>query len=122
MNSYLLRFVTKIVVITGIIFSYSFVVLSNDTQSSVDPKIIAQGKKIAAENCSRCHAISNDDKSKHEKAPAFRDLVKNYPLEDLAEALAEGIVSGHPDMPVFTFEPSDIDAFIIYLKSLSHAN
>ena len=30
-----------------------------------------------------------------------------YPIEDLAESLAEGIVSGHPDMPIFVFSPQD---------------
>lgn len=94
-------------------------VLPNSKQEDGESKMIAAGKKIAVENCSRCHAVGMEGKSPHDKAPAFRDLVKNYPLEDLSEALAEGIVSGHPDMPVFTFEPSDIDAFILYLKSLS---
>ena len=37
---------------------------------------------------------------------------------DLAEALAEGIVSGHPDMPVFVFTPPQIEAFLAYLNSL----
>ena len=45
-------------------------------------------------------------------------VVLRYPIEDLAELLAEGIVSGHPDMPVFTFEPSQIDAILAYLNSL----
>lgn len=35
-----------------------------------------------------------------------------------AEALAEGIVTGHPDMPAFTFSPTQIGAIIAYIKSL----
>ena len=43
--------------------------------------------------------------SPHRQAPPFRDVVERYPVEDLEELLAEGIVSGNPDMPEFTFEP-----------------
>lgn len=81
--------------------------------------VIAQGKALVEEKCARCHAIGLDDKSPHGKAPPFRDVVEIYPSENLAEALAEGIVSGHPDMPVFKFEPPQIEAFLGYLNSLS---
>ncbi|OYW54509.1 MAG: cytochrome C [Hyphomicrobium sp. 32-62-53] len=84
-----------------------------------DEAMIAQGKVLVEEKCARCHAIGRDDKSPHEKAPPFRDVVEIYPSENLAEALAEGIVSGHPDMPVFKFEPPQIEAFLGYLNSLS---
>lgn len=76
------------------------------------------GRAIAKENCARCHAIAMDDQSPHDKAPPFRDVVERYPSEDLAEALAEGIVSGHPDMPVFVFQMPQIEGFIAYLDSL----
>ena len=39
-------------------------------------------------------------------------------MEDLAESLAEGIVSGHPDMPIFVFSPHDVEAIIDYLQSI----
>lgn len=78
----------------------------------------AEGKRIVETNCKRCHAIGMDDTSAHDKAPPFRDVVERYPSENLAEALAEGIVSGHPDMPVFVFSPPQIEAFLAYLNSL----
>jgi mono/diheme cytochrome c family protein len=84
-----------------------------------DEEMIAKGKALVQEKCARCHAIGLDDKSPHEKAPPFRDVVEIYPSENLAEALAEGIVSGHPDMPVFKFDPPEIEAFLGYLNSLS---
>lgn len=80
---------------------------------------VAAGKAIVKQNCGRCHAIGTDDASTHAKAPPFRDVVKRYPPAALAEALAEGILSGHPDMPEFTFEPTAIDAIIAYLDTLS---
>ena len=39
-------------------------------------------------------------------------------METLAEALAEGIMTGHPTMPQFTFEPDQIGALIAFLQSL----
>jgi cytochrome c len=86
--------------------------------SADDAALIEKGRALIAENCSRCHAIGKQDASKHPEAPPFRDVMKRYPAEDLAEALAEGIVSGHPDMPEFTFEPDQIDAIVAYLDSL----
>jgi hypothetical protein len=52
-------------------------------------------------------------------APPFRDLPQKYPIEMLAEALAEGIMTGHPAMPNFAFEPPDIDALLTYIDTLS---
>jgi cytochrome c len=36
----------------------------------------------------------------------------------LAEALAEGLSVGHPDMPELVFEPDQIAAILAYLKSI----
>ena len=69
-------------------------------------------------NCSPCHAIGRHGASPLPIAPPFRTLHEQYPVEDLAEALAEGIVTGHPTMPQFTLDPAQIDDVISYLKSL----
>jgi mono/diheme cytochrome c family protein len=79
---------------------------------------LAQGRKLAEVHCSRCHAIGNEGTSPMEGAPPFRDLKLRYPVDDLAEALAEGIVTGHPQMPVFTFSTGEIDSLLTYLDSL----
>lgn len=80
---------------------------------------VAAGEKLAETHCSRCHATGNSDSSLMEGAPAFRDLKLRYPIEDLAEALAEGIMTAHPQMPVFTFTPEQIDDLLAYLDSLN---
>jgi hypothetical protein len=49
---------------------------------------------------------------------AFRTLASRYPIDSLQAALAEGIVSGHPDMPIFVISPRDVDAIIRYLQSI----
>jgi mono/diheme cytochrome c family protein len=77
-----------------------------------------KGEVLVKENCSRCHAIGKEGASPHKEAPPFRILSSRYPVEDLAESLAEGIVSGHPDMPIFVFSATDVEAIIVYLKSI----
>jgi len=80
-----------------------------------------RGEAIAKRLCARCHATGMTDDSPVGRAPAFRDLWKRYPIEHLAEALAEGIVTGHSGMPQFTFEPDEIDALLSYLRGLSRS-
>ena len=79
---------------------------------------VARGEVLVRTNCSPCHAFGPTDTSPHPDAPAFRTLSKHYPIEDLAESLAEGISSGHPDMPEFVASPDQIDAIIAYIGSL----
>jgi mono/diheme cytochrome c family protein len=79
---------------------------------------LQRGRAVLEENCSRCHAVSQEGASPLAAAPPFRTLGERYPIEDLEEALAEGIVTGHPAMPQLSFEPSDVAAIIAYIKSL----
>lgn len=80
--------------------------------------MVERGRAIVTQHCSRCHAVGKEGDSPHREAPPFRTLGQRYPIESLAEALAEGIVTGHPDMPEFTFEPPEISAILSYLESL----
>ena len=86
--------------------------------SFADEPRIDLGRQLAQENCSRCHAIGRAGKSPHAPAPPFRTLHERYNVEDLQEALAEGIFVGHPEMPRFQLSPAQIESFIEYLKSL----
>jgi len=79
---------------------------------------IDAGRIIALENCARCHAVGREDVSPLDEAPPFRRLRERYPIEDLQEALAEGIVVGHNEMPPFAFDPAQIEALLFYLGSL----
>ncbi len=69
-------------------------------------------------NCSKCHAVGRFGDSPLAIAPPFRTLHERYPVEQLAEAFAEGIVVGHPSMPQFTLDPAQIDDVITYLETL----
>jgi len=83
-----------------------------------DAATLKRGEALLAKECSRCHATARTDESRHPQAPLFRTLEKRYPVEALEEALGEGIISGHPDMPEFKFEGDDVGAIIAYLKSI----
>ena len=76
------------------------------------------GQHALESRCARCHAIEKTGESPRRDAPPFREIVTRYPPESLAEALAEGIASGHPDMPPFVFAPEEIGAVIDYLTTL----
>ena len=79
---------------------------------------IKTGEALLTKNCGSCHAIGRTGDSPHKAAPAFRTLGKRYPIESLEEALGEGIMAGHPDMPEFTFDADEVGAIIAYLKSI----
>jgi len=83
-----------------------------------DVTALHRGEALLAKDCARCHAIGKLGESRHPQAPPFRSLSKRYPIESLEEALGEGIVSGHPDMPEFRFAGDDVGAIVRYLKSI----
>ena len=58
-----------------------------------------RGESLLATHCSRCHATGRTGASVQSDAPPFRTLASRYPVEELDEALAEGLSVGHPDMP-----------------------
>ncbi|MEA1832516.1 cytochrome c [Methylobacterium durans] len=94
------------------------VVLLWATSGSAQEARVKRGETIALTTCARCHAVGRVGASPLAEAPAFRTLHRRYPVEDLGEALAEGIASGHPTMPEFRFDADEADALIVYLKSL----
>lgn len=81
---------------------------------------VERGRAIAKANCGRCHAIGRTGESPNPKSPPFRTIGKKYPISDLQEALAEGILVGHQgvEMPRFELSPPQIDALLAYLGSV----
>lgn len=79
-----------------------------------------RGQALAKQHCAACHSIGRTGKSPMERAPPLRTLAGKYPLENLEEALAEGIVVAHdaPEMPAFEMEPQQIADLIAFLRSI----
>ncbi len=86
--------------------------------SAQETRLVQKGKAILAEKCARCHAIGHTGASPLKEAPPFRMVARKYPVDQLAEALAEGISTGHPAMPEFTFQPREVAAILAYLRTL----
>jgi len=77
-----------------------------------------RGRVLVMTHCARCHSVDKVTPSPLAIAPPFRTLHERYPVEDLQEPLAEGIVTGHPTMPEFRFDAGQVGDVIAYLKWL----
>ncbi|CAO4139324.1 hypothetical protein GPNCGGLF_LOCUS615 [Methylorubrum aminovorans] len=52
------------------------------------------------------------------EAPPFRTLAGRFPVDDLADVLAEGVDRRHPAMPDFRLDPTVAANLAVYLKAL----
>jgi mono/diheme cytochrome c family protein len=84
--------------------------------------MIADGRDIAVNQCSRCHGIDHDKTSPRADAPPFATISQRYRIPVLADELMEGVKLGHPDMPKFELQPTGVDSLIAYLRSIQEAN
>jgi len=103
------------VVKAGVVI-FAMCLLADDARAEAEG--VQRGREFARANCARCHSIERAGESPLKPAPPFRALHQRYPVEYLEESLAEGMVTGHPDMPEFRLEPDQIADFIDFLKSL----
>jgi cytochrome c len=94
-----------------------FNLLVTSAFAQMDPRQ-QRGLTLAKANCARCHSIDKASTSPLPLAPPFRDLHNRYPVESLEEALGEGIVTGHQNMPEFRLDPGQVGDLISYLKWL----
>jgi mono/diheme cytochrome c family protein len=91
--------------------------ITTTSQVQQDPRV-QRGRAFAQTHCASCHAIGHVGESPLLIAPPFRTLHLRYPVEDLAESLAEGIMTAHRAMPQFQLDSGQIADLIAYLKSL----
>ncbi|MET4207393.1 cytochrome c553 [Bradyrhizobium sp. LA2.1] len=102
------RAVAGAMLVAGLFFS------PNPTAASS----VEQGRRLALLYCAKCHSTDKVSPSPLKIAPPFRTLHERYPIEMLQEALAEGIVTGHPAMPEFQFDSDQVGDFMAFLKTL----
>ena len=88
------------------------------TMAQAQESQVTRGQVSAQAHCASCHAIGRTGESPLKTAPAFRTLHLRYPVENLAESLAEGIMTAHPAMPQVRLEAGEIGDFIAFLKNL----
>lgn len=80
---------------------------------------VALGGNLVRQQCAGCHAVERTGDSPLKAATPFREMGRTYPVRDLQEALAEGLVTAHPAMPPIELEASDVANVIAYLESVS---
>lgn len=90
----------------------------NPVPNASSPAELKRAEGLLTRDCGRCHAVRLTGDSPRPDAPAFRSLGLRYPIESLEETLGEGIMSGHPDMPEFSYDADDVGAIIDYLTSI----
>lgn len=83
---------------------------------AADP--VARGKVLVETRCAACHAVGPSGESGLSPAPPFRTLSQRYPVANLQEAFAEGISTGHPQMPQIALEADQVKDLIAYLESI----
>jgi mono/diheme cytochrome c family protein len=88
------------------------------TTASAQAGQTSPGRLLVQRYCAGCHAIDRTGKSPNKASPPFRDLNSRYRIDDLGEALAEGILTGHPAMPEMRFPPEDVTAILAYIRSV----
>jgi mono/diheme cytochrome c family protein len=96
----------------------AFAVLATAFCGSASTATPERGAELVEKHCGKCHAVGRQGQSPEPAAPAFRELHRRYDPEQLSEALAEGLLTGHPLMPEFRFEADDVRSIILYLKSI----
>jgi cytochrome c len=90
-------------------------ILAADAAAAATPE---RGEALVRRHCGGCHAAGRTGASKAPAAPPLRELHRRYEPEMLSEALGEGLLTGHPLMPEFRFEPDDAQSVILYLRSI----
>ena len=78
-----------------------------------------RGAIMVRQKCAGCHAVERTGDSPMASAPPFHTMGVKYPVSDLQEAFAEGLVTTHPAMPAFELQPTEIADLIAYLESVS---
>lgn len=115
----IIKFAAPVLLLAGIFAAWWFYQGSSvDEDDDSDVADVNAGRLFAERNCARCHAIGVDGESPFAPAPPFRTFAKKWPLESIEEALAEGIVVGHPAMPEFELTPRQIRDLIGYMETI----
>jgi cytochrome c len=109
------KFAPTLLITTLVLFAVSAPARAGNPEK---PELEQRGKALVTAHCSSCHGVDRTGPSPHPQAPAFRTLGRRYPIDALAEALGEGLSTGHPDMPEFVFEVADVGAILAYLQSI----
>lgn len=92
--------------------------LSHASQPGSTSELAQQGEDLAQRLCGACHGIGRAERSPVSVAPAFRRIEPRVDLDQMIERLQNGLVAGHPEMPVFVLKENEARALVAYMRSL----
>lgn len=95
-----------------------FAALSLSLSARAQEVSITSGRELAMARCSRCHAVGRTGDSPNPRSPRFRDLGPNFPFASLGEALMQGMIVGHPEMPIQHLTQTESGDLIAYMRTL----
>jgi mono/diheme cytochrome c family protein len=95
-----------------------FGTLASLAEQAMPSPLEQQGRALAERMCAQCHAVGRRGESPHAGAPLFRELGRRVDLDTFVDRLREGLMSDHPDMPMFHFDGENARAFRLYLRSI----
>ena len=93
-------------------------VLSMSLPARAEEVSLKAGRQLAVSRCSRCHAVYSTGDSPNPRSPRFRDLGTSFPFDGLREALMQGMIVGHPEMPIQHLTQVESGDLIAYMRSL----
>ncbi len=82
---------------------------------------VADGRRLAEQECATCHAVDRASFSPRPEAPPLRDVLTLYAPDNLADRFIEGMKVGHDGMPQFDFDVRSADALIAYIDTISRS-
>jgi cytochrome c len=101
---------------TGALAAFVFLSFGAASAQAQEPAL-PRGLAFVRNNCARCHSIDKVSLTARDRAAVPRSP-QTLPIESLQGALAEGIQTGHQNMPEFRLQPDQIGDVIAYLKTL----
>lgn len=78
----------------------------------------AEGRKVAYDLCSGCHAAGPTGESPDPKAPPLRTVLSRCPEDKLMQDLTDAVHIAHLKMPQFYFGDTHAADVVAYLKTI----
>ncbi|MBX2831246.1 MAG: cytochrome c [Rhodospirillales bacterium] len=116
--------ISLVILVTGIVAAGMWGIGDYMSRKGEEHGDVSRGQSIAEQTCLKCHTKFAGDPLPDPtvtSAPALASFGQRWPLENLEEALAEGITVSHDNMtmPEFSFTPESIADLLSYMETLT---
>ena len=98
---------------------FALLLLASPALAQDDAATIAEGKRLATINCTKCHNIEAAGESPLTDAPPFREIARNYDEMELIDGFMDGLAVRHPLMPDWEVTQPQAEQLAAFVLSLS---